>query len=39
LAAFFALASAAGLTSAVAAVYWLRQERAGRGASEADHGE
>lgn len=36
--AFVALSLAAGLTCAVAAVYWLRQERAGRETPRADHG-
>ena len=38
-AAFAALAAAAGLTCLVAAVYWLRQERAGRQSPEADPGD
>ena len=37
--AFVALAAAAALTCSVAAVYWLRQERAGSPKSESDHGE
>ena len=36
---FGALAVTAGLTCAVAAVYWFRQERAGSRTPEADHGQ